>query len=1192
MAQAHPNRLLHHICHLVGLDPDAGLTDGELLQRFLADRDEAAVDVLVRRYGRLVFGVCRRVLHNEHAAEDAFQATFLVLTRKAPELLHHQPLGGWLYRVAYRMALRARDNDQRRQRREAQAARRRPQVEDPTSSPSDVVVALEEELQRLPERHRAPLVLCYVEGKTNEQAAQLLGCPPGSMSARLAQARQRLHAALAGRGYAVPAAAVSTLLAGAAAEAAVPLPLLANTVRAVLWFPDEGASPSGLISGQALALARGTCRAMFVNKLGIAAAVLLGAAMLGTGARMLLKAAPPTSPPQPAREQPSPEDRLDRAEAPDRPLPRGALARMGTTQLRHGDVVCFAAYTPDGKGLMTAARDGTVRLWDLGTHKELRRFDLGSARRGSVPEPSNGGLLEELEQQTWAERARSSLATLSPDGKVVAASCGGVVCLWEAATGRELRRLTTGQQRLEQLAFSADGRALLTLGPRHALAVWEVATGRCVRRGEDNPAAPSRFSLLASALAKPLVSPGWKYLAFVETRDGTDTRWVHIRDLTTGKELPPIEDGLGGLRTLCFSADDKTLVWDSKGSAIVLSDVATGRQLRRLEYGRSDRREDYPLATALSADGKSLAVCWWSRTIGLWDLASGQQAQPLGKAAYAQFAHEYCDRAGSWVRPALAFSPDGKWLASSLGGEAIRQFRTDTGAEVPAGEGHRGPVSRLALSADGRSLYTYGRGDSVHVWDWGIGKQIGQHGVPAGATHVVFTGDGRLGFAADYDFTFRAAGGQTVWTIAEDKGPAVTGISKDDVAVALALSPDGSLVAMRNWPNPEVHLRDATTGEERRIVGQARDRVELDTKGHLTEVTGVVPADLVFSPDGRYLAGAGQTRQLCLWEVATGTLLWQLDSQTGPAIERFAFSPSGLCLATLNADLTVTLYEVATGAKRGQLGEPAPNERRRHLAFGGVRDFMQMRRDVPVCLAFSPDGRYLATANIPEIHVWDVLKGREVETLRGHEGGVVSLLFAPDGKHLFSGGTDTTVLTWDLARFISRPAGRSVRLQGPALEALWSDLASNDAVQAFTAMRQLCGSHDEAISLIKQRVRPTRALEPEQLAKLIAELDSSRFERRRQAESELAELGELAEPALRQALAEGPPLSLRQRLEQLLNRLSNAPPTAKLRELRAVEVLELIGTPEAHQVLQGLADGATTARLTRQVNRALHRLGQ
>src|SRR6516162_5701106 len=213
MAEAHPNPLLQHIRHLIGGDPAAALTDRELLERFLANGDETAVEGLVRRYGPLVFGVCRRVLHNTHAAEDVFQATFLILIRKVSSLTHCEGLGSWLYTVAYRLALRARAHEARRRQCEAQAARNRPDTERLPTTTADVVVALEEELQRLPARHRTPLVLCYLEGKTNQEAAHVLGCPAGSMSARLAQARDRLRAGLARRGHIVPAAGIATVLA-------------------------------------------------------------------------------------------------------------------------------------------------------------------------------------------------------------------------------------------------------------------------------------------------------------------------------------------------------------------------------------------------------------------------------------------------------------------------------------------------------------------------------------------------------------------------------------------------------------------------------------------------------------------------------------------------------------------------------------------------------------------------------------------------------------------------------------------------------------------------------------------------------------------------------------------------------------------------------------------------------------------
>jgi hypothetical protein len=249
------------------------------------------------------------------------------------------------------------------------------------------------------------------------------------------------------------------------------------------------------------------------------------------------------------------------------------------------------------------------------------------------------------------------------------------------------------------------------------------------------------------------------------------------------------------------------------------------------------------------------------------------------------------------------------------------------------------------------------------------------------------------------------------------------------------------------------------------------------------------------------------------------------------------------------------------------------------------------RRAAPVCLAFSPDGRYLAMAQeTPAIHLWDVLAGGEVGRLEGHEGGVVSLLFSGDGKHLFSGGSDTTVLSWDLARFTGRPAGRAARLLAKDREVLWADLSSADAARAFAAMRKLYASPEQAVGLLRQRLRPAEAAPTARLARLIAELDSG-LEQRRRAEAELQRLGERAEPALRRALAEGPPLGPRQRLERLLA-LSTAPRAGLLRELRALEVLEWIGSAEARRMIQGLAEGAPGASLTREAGSAGQRLSK
>jgi RNA polymerase sigma factor (sigma-70 family) len=1169
MAETHPNPFLHHIRHLIGGDPAAALTDRDLLERFLAGRDEAAVEVLVRRYGSLVLAVCRRVLRNGHAAEDVFQATFLVLVRKA-SLVRGERLGSWLYTVAYRLARRARAHEARRRQRETRAAETRPDTESPQAAPSDLLVALEEELHRLPARHRDPLELCYLEGKTNAQAAQILGCPPGSMSARLDRARERLRECLARRGFVTPAATLAGVLAAECAPAAVPLPLLDNTVRAALWFAGEKAAATGFVSARAVALARGTFRAMFVNKLKIAAAAVLAAAMLGTGATMLLKAAPDATPP--ARVPEGPGERL----------PDGALARMGTTHLRHGDAVSFAAFTPDG-GLVTVDRSKTLRLWDLAAGKESRRFDWGEVPPDGEPEPSEEGATRRRERQFWNDTARSCQAALSADGTLVAASRGGVVRVWETASGKKRRDLQTGEERLVQLAFSADGASLLTLAPGgRASAVWELATSKCVRRtqGKLPPGPFAPIGLITTQHA--IVSPGWKYLA---TSTQTDNALVwSIRDLATGKELHRIKPGTVALT---FSADDRTLAWAAQTAEeghVVVWDVGAGKELRRLKseaFNDSPSVIDDAMAIALSADGQSLAVSWMSRAVEMWDLRSGKRTHPLGKVSHARFEQQSTDWLTLLVRPALAFSPDGKKLVASLGGPTVRQFRVDTGEEIsgPAG-GNRAPVSTLGLSADGKALCTWTPGDPGRCWDWRTGKETGRRGVPAGATHAAFAGEGRVGFAIDNDFTLCGPDGRRTWKVAGQHRP----------VVSLALSPDAALLATRNFLQPEVHLWDATTGKERFTLGRPDDDTRIKDAATIP-TTGVLPPDLVFSPDGRLLAGAGHKRQLCLWDVATGSLVGEVLPQVGQAIERFAFSPGGHCLATVDADRTVSLYETATGAKRGGLRGNDRKPRRVYFTngSGSVVDSLQMPQDAPVCLAFSPDGRYLATAQeTAKICLWDVLAGREVGQLEGHQGGVVSLLFSPNGKHLFSGGTDTTVLSWDLTRRI--PAERAAApLPARTLDGLWTDLAGQGAVRAFEALRKLSASPDQAIALIKERLHPAIPPDRDRVAQLLAGLASGRFDVRRQAEGELEGLGRLAEPALRRALADDPTLDQRLRLEGLLAKLA-APAAAEMLAIRAVELLELLGGAEARQVLRTLAEGEPTARLTGEAARAVRRL--
>ena len=257
--QAHP--VLHHLRKLVASPGLDALTDGQLLERFVAAQEEAAFAALVRRHGPLVLGVCRRLLRCRADAEDAFQATFVVLFRRARSLDRRGSLAGWLYTVAYHVALRARAAAARRRLQERRAAEM-PQTECHAEAVwRDLQPVLDDELNRLPEKYRAPVLLCYVEGKTNEEAGRLLRLPVGTVKSRLARARETLRRRLTRRGITLTGAALAAVLAEKAA-ANVPSLLAASTVQTTLLLASGEAATASV---PAVALAEGVLKAMFAT---------------------------------------------------------------------------------------------------------------------------------------------------------------------------------------------------------------------------------------------------------------------------------------------------------------------------------------------------------------------------------------------------------------------------------------------------------------------------------------------------------------------------------------------------------------------------------------------------------------------------------------------------------------------------------------------------------------------------------------------------------------------------------------------------------------------------------------------------------------------------------------------------------------------------------------------------------------
>jgi RNA polymerase sigma factor (sigma-70 family) len=295
---AHPlSPVLRHIRRACDPTPVADHTDADLLTRFIDCSDEAAFAILVHRHGPLILGVCRRLLGDVHSADDAFQATFLLLARKAGRLRRPERLGPWLYGVARRVALRARAT--RGRRREV------PVVDMPAATPMDVDdlrPILDDAIARLPARDRTPVVLCYFQGLTYAEAARHLGCPAGTVSARLARARARLRVLLTRRGVAPTAGAVAMSLAPETLSATVPVTLR----RATVALATGTAVPATIV-----ALAKGVGHVMLLDKLkGLAVVAILGTVGAGAWVYEPAAAQPPVqaAPMAPQAAAPEPED--------------------------------------------------------------------------------------------------------------------------------------------------------------------------------------------------------------------------------------------------------------------------------------------------------------------------------------------------------------------------------------------------------------------------------------------------------------------------------------------------------------------------------------------------------------------------------------------------------------------------------------------------------------------------------------------------------------------------------------------------------------------------------------------------------------------------------------------------------------------------------------------------------------------
>jgi RNA polymerase sigma factor (sigma-70 family) len=1089
------------------------LSDGELLRRYAEGRNEDAFAELVRRHGPLVLATCRRVLGETATAEDAFQATFLLLVRKENQLHATGSLAGWLHGVALRTAREARRAEIRRRSRE-QAHPGPPPALDPGHDITwrEVRERLDVELAALPAKYREPLALCYLQELSYEEAAHRIGCSVGALRGRLQRGKELLRTRLAR--YGLPLGAPFLVLGQPPAVSAALRETTATVVRAGV---TGGTVPPGV------AVLLGS--SVWIK----AALVSLGVALLAVAGAVLALCGEPSVAPVPRDQKAAAPEAPAEAQAPQKDvlgdaLPTGAVMRLGTLRFQVPTWPFKPLSLPGGKAYLVYHRENG---WN--GRPELRWMD---AETGKVTD-------------SWPLPAGRALAGLSPDGR--------------RALLTDVKVFHTGIR----LGPEKPDRSLTAY-------LYDLTRKQEVQtlRGEFEESEGDMASLHGACF-----STDGKWLVTVNTGHGNQGR-VRLWSLETGKQVWASEWGktVGSwFEPLGFtSANAELILRGSENNRIYVVDAARGKLARNFP---TMPQKESPGGIHLSPDGTTVLVGGYMPQVRVWDVKSGKELQALT-------GHK------EWARK-IAFSPDGKTLVTGGNDDYVLVRDWPSGKVRKRIDLGRGYVGDLFVTADGRTLTVlFWWEKTLERYDLDTGKRVP---LPAD-THkaevygVETTSDGSV-ISLGRDNVLRT------WDPASGRQSRQLLLEPTLYWTPFSLGPEGKLAAVA-YDRTAVVIFDRDSGKAlRKIATPGR---EIDW--------------VVFSPEGRWLAGtARDAKTVLVWEAGTGKKVFETSAGPGgwwAGVPACAFSPDGRYFVTTDEG-EVHFWEAGDWKAAGSLsvhaGGLAFSPDGRMLACVGLNDVTVWEtstrtlrfKHLPASQAssrprFSPDGRYLGwlTQQAHALEVWDILGGRPVTTFSGHDGPVDAWTFLPDSKRLVTASEDCTLLVWDLA-------GPVAQLKAPLaavekeLRAAWDDLGAPEGEKGFAALRTLTVAGNRGVALICERLRPVTSADAVKVQRLLTTLDSDQFEEREQAATELRALGAAVESQLRKFLAGKPSAEAARLVKELLEAL----PPAQLRQERALEVLEWIGTQAARDALRHLATGATDARLTIDAKAALRRLG-
>jgi WD40 repeat protein len=871
-------------------------------------------------------------------------------------------------------------------------------------------------------------------------------------------------------------------------------------------------------------------------------------------------------------------------------LPEGALKRLGSLRWRHGEPITFLAFPSDGKTLLSASQDSVVRVWDRHTGKEIRRF---------VPpaEPNAKAVVRNIYMQGLTR------AALSKDAKLLAVVLpSNMIQLWEVETGKALRQIKSPGNGVSALTFTPDGKTLAVRGINDRICyLHEVETGKEIRQLKSSPPGGKGGNIFGGAGDGTgiAISHDGKLIALPELEfvNQVVSGSVTIFELDSGKELRRIEMPNNGISAIAFSPDGKTLVFNTH-TAIFFKEVETGKEIRQIKAVNGAN------LMVFAPDGQSLAIKGRDQLVRLYNPTTGALAHTLGELPGVKGNVGFVTNPYGTIFTDVAYSADSKTLV--IGGQQVPRFFDGASGkeqELPSG-GHRGAVTAVMTSADGKIIVSRGTEGILRVWNSATGEELRQIPEPRGTSAVLFSLDGTLIAHANND------GSIHLLNVADGKENRQFKAHQSNIGT-LAFSSDGQLLATRGTYDGTLRVFDVAKGAELKQITYQNNNVGNGGNVIMRAMNGQsVTQPLVFSPDGKSLATFIAPQQyyvngrqqlhpesncIRVFDVSSGKELRQIPAPTGRSVQHLAYSRDGRLLISENADKTVGLWEIASGQERSVLGEPvvAPPQptTTSFIAVGGINRIGPPTAPVGVTIAVSRDGSLIAAPGSDHsIRILDVSLGKQVGTLKGHDGAIASLAFAADGKTLISGSNDTTVGIWDLTRIKRDPLPRIAKLAPKELDHLWTDLLG-DGKKSGHSIETLIAASSLSVAFLKERVPPAEPVDSKKVEQWVRDLNSSVFMKRATAISELEKLGELAIPALQKVLASQPSLETKRRVEPLLVELTGRNLTnEQIRVVRAIEVLDRIGTAEARQALQRLASGASGSLTTREAQRALDRI--